>query len=102
MMPQDQTEKINRTARTNFVTGVVWRRTSSRFTSFKCVSLNKKVNRSSLKDQPLMAYKRRGMLRFLRVRNFALIDKLEIHLDNGFNLLSGETGARKSIIRDAL
>ncbi len=42
------------------------------------------------------------MLRFLRVRNFALIDELEIHFERGFNLLSGETGAGKSIIVDAL
>ena len=42
------------------------------------------------------------MLRFLRVRNFALIDQLELHFENGFNLLSGETGAGKSIIVDAL
>ena len=42
------------------------------------------------------------MLRFLRVRNFALIDQLEIHFEEGFNLLSGETGAGKSIIVDAL
>ncbi len=49
-----------------------------------------------------MAYKRRGMLRFLRVRNFALIDQLELHFEDGFNLLSGETGAGKSIIVDAL
>jgi len=41
-------------------------------------------------------------LRFLRVRNFALIDQLEIHFKEGFNLLSGETGAGKSIIVDAL
>ncbi len=49
-----------------------------------------------------MAYKRRGMLRFLRVRNFAVIDQLELHFQEGFNLLSGETGAGKSIIVDAL
>src|SRR5256714_9739427 len=49
-----------------------------------------------------MAYKRRGMLRFLRVRNFALIDHLELHFKDGFNLLSGETGAGKSMIVDAL
>src|SRR5437667_410118 len=49
-----------------------------------------------------MAYKRRDMLRFLRVRNFALIDQLELHFQDGFNLLSGETGAGKSIIVDAL
>ncbi len=42
------------------------------------------------------------MLRFLRVRNFALIDQLELHFESGFNLLSGETGAGKSIIVDAL
>jgi DNA repair protein RecN (Recombination protein N) len=42
------------------------------------------------------------MLRYLRVRNFALIDQLEIHFDNAFNLLTGETGAGKSIIVDAL
>src|SRR5262245_43070084 len=42
------------------------------------------------------------MLRFLRIRNFALIDQLEVHFQEGFNLLSGETGAGKSIIVDAL
>ena len=42
------------------------------------------------------------MLRFLRLRNFALIDQLELHFKDGFNLLSGETGAGKSIIVDAL
>ena len=42
------------------------------------------------------------MLQFLRVRNFALIDQLELTFEEGFNLLSGETGAGKSIIVDAL
>jgi DNA repair protein RecN (Recombination protein N) len=42
------------------------------------------------------------MLRYLRVRNFALIDHLELHFENAFNLLSGETGAGKSLIVDAL
>jgi DNA repair protein RecN (Recombination protein N) len=42
------------------------------------------------------------MLRYLRVRNFALIDHLELHLENAFNLLSGETGAGKSLVVDAL
>src|SRR5688572_27887780 len=50
----------------------------------------------------LMPYNTRCMLRFLRVRNFALIDHLEIHFEDGFNLLSGETGAGKSIVVDAL
>ena len=68
----------------------------------KFVSSNKKVNPSPLKDQPSMAYNAPSMLRFLRVRNFALIDQLELHFNTGFNLLSGETGAGKSIIVDAL
>ena len=42
------------------------------------------------------------MLRLLRVRNFALIDQLELEFEPGFNLLSGETGAGKSLIVDAL
>ena len=42
------------------------------------------------------------MLRLLRVRHFALIDELEIEFESGFNLLSGETGAGKSLIVDAL
>jgi len=42
------------------------------------------------------------MLRFLQVRNFALIDHLEIHFENGFGIISGETGAGKSIVVDAL
>src|SRR5688572_7753803 len=50
----------------------------------------------------LMPYNTRCMLRFLKVRNFALIDHLEIHFEDAFNLLSGETGAGKSIVVDAL
>lgn len=42
------------------------------------------------------------MLRLLHVRHFALIDELELHFEAGFNLLSGETGAGKSLIVDAL
>jgi DNA repair protein RecN (Recombination protein N) len=42
------------------------------------------------------------MLRLLRVRNFALINELEIEFDAGLNLLSGETGAGKSLVVDAL
>lgn len=42
------------------------------------------------------------MLRLLRVRNFALIDELELEFEPGLNLLSGETGAGKSLVVDAL
>ncbi len=42
------------------------------------------------------------MLRELRIENFALIDELEIALGPGLIGLTGETGAGKSIIVDAL
>jgi DNA repair protein RecN (Recombination protein N) len=42
------------------------------------------------------------MLATLRVRNFVLIDQLELHLGAGLNVLTGETGAGKSIVVDAL
>ncbi len=42
------------------------------------------------------------MLEQLYIRNIALIDELTIELGSGFNVLSGETGAGKSIIIDSL
>ncbi|HET7229637.1 MAG TPA: DNA repair protein RecN [Longimicrobium sp.] len=42
------------------------------------------------------------MLTELRIRNFALIDKLSVRLGPGLNVLTGETGAGKSIIVGAL
>ena len=42
------------------------------------------------------------MLRLLSVTNFATIERLEIELAPGFSVLTGETGAGKSIIVDAL
>ena len=42
------------------------------------------------------------MLRTLRIRNFALIEKLELDFGPGLNILTGETGAGKSIIVGAL
>ncbi|PKM95874.1 MAG: DNA repair protein RecN [Firmicutes bacterium HGW-Firmicutes-1] len=38
------------------------------------------------------------MLTYLHVKNIALIDELEVDFDGGFNILTGETGAGKSII----
>jgi len=38
----------------------------------------------------------------LYIQNFALVDQLEIELHPGFNVLTGETGAGKSIIIDAV
>src|SRR6476620_9942450 len=42
------------------------------------------------------------MLTALRIRNFAIIESLTLPLARGFNVLSGETGAGKSIIVGAL
>lgn len=42
------------------------------------------------------------MLANLNIKNIALIDSLEIDFSNGLNVLSGETGAGKSIIIDSL
>jgi DNA repair protein RecN (Recombination protein N) len=42
------------------------------------------------------------MLSLLQIENFALIDKLELEFGLGLNVLTGETGAGKSIILDAI
>jgi len=42
------------------------------------------------------------MLAFLKVKNIALIDEIEIEFGPGLNLLTGETGSGKSIIIDSL
>ncbi len=42
------------------------------------------------------------MLALLKIKNFALVDDLEIEFNAGLNVLTGETGAGKSIILDAI
>jgi DNA repair protein RecN (Recombination protein N) len=42
------------------------------------------------------------MLRFLSVRNLAVIDRLELEFEPGLNVLTGETGAGKSILVGAV
>ncbi len=42
------------------------------------------------------------MLKQLTIRNFVLIDRLDIEFENGMCALTGETGAGKSIVLDAL
>lgn len=42
------------------------------------------------------------MLTRLRIQNFAIIDEVEIEFGEGLNIISGETGAGKSILMDAL
>lgn len=42
------------------------------------------------------------MLRTLHIRDFVIVDQAEIQFDTGFTVFSGETGAGKSILIDAL
>jgi len=42
------------------------------------------------------------MLRSLYIQNYALIEKLDIDFSNGFSVITGETGAGKSIILGAI
>jgi DNA repair protein RecN (Recombination protein N) len=42
------------------------------------------------------------MIKFLRIRNLATIEDLQLDLEEGFSILTGETGAGKSIIIDSL
>ena len=42
------------------------------------------------------------MLRLLSIRNFVLVASLDVEFERGFSVLTGETGAGKSILLDAL
>jgi len=42
------------------------------------------------------------MIQTIKIRNFALIENAEIPFERGLNILSGETGAGKSIVLEAI
>ncbi len=42
------------------------------------------------------------MLKYLSIRDFVIVDSLELDFAAGFTALTGETGAGKSILIDAL
>src|SRR5258707_15643331 len=43
-----------------------------------------------------------SMLRFLRITRLAVIDAVDVEFEPGFNVLTGETGAGKSILVEAV
>src|SRR5690606_10234951 len=43
-----------------------------------------------------------AMLSLIRVKNYAVVDEIELELEPGFIVMTGETGAGKSILVDAL
>ena len=50
----------------------------------------------------LIVMKNKKMLCYLSIKNIVLIEKLELYFNEGFTVLTGETGAGKSIIVDAI
>ena len=42
------------------------------------------------------------MLRYLHIENIAVVKHAEIHFGRGFTVLTGETGAGKSVIIDSI
>ena len=42
------------------------------------------------------------MIRSLHIENYALIERMDLDLHSGFSIITGETGAGKSIILGAL
>src|SRR6266850_25764 len=44
----------------------------------------------------------RSMITYLKVRNLAIVEELEIEPGSGLNVLTGETGAGKSLLIDSL
>lgn len=58
--------------------------------------------KGTLGGSPLTDKDKLFMLYSIRIRNFAIIKDLSLDFSDGLNLLTGETGAGKSIIIDAL
>jgi DNA repair protein RecN (Recombination protein N) len=42
------------------------------------------------------------MLRYLRIRNLAVIEQVQVEFEPGLNVLTGETGAGKSVLVEAV
>ena len=55
-----------------------------------------------MSTRPAGGRRHQAMLKLLRITNFAVVSEATIEFDEGLNLLTGETGAGKSIFVDAL
>ncbi|MEM9847935.1 MAG: AAA family ATPase, partial [Bacteroidota bacterium] len=42
------------------------------------------------------------MIKWLKIKNFAIIEELELNFSEGLTIITGETGAGKSILLGAL
>src|SRR5678816_2863694 len=58
--------------------------------------------KTAVKPMLRLEFSRFSMLRFLRVSHLAVIDAVEVEFDAGLNVLTGETGAGKSILVEAV
>ena len=61
---------------------------------------NKKTSSTIYANKNL--YKEAAMILTLHIKNIGIIDDLVIDLNNGLNVLTGETGAGKTLIIDSL
>ena len=66
-----------------------------------CIILNWNLFNKTLKQGGKTGYNL-GMLTNLNISNIVLIEKLNLEFGGGLNVLTGETGAGKSILLDAL
>ena len=64
--------------------------------------LRRRPGSFALRDPPLEARLGRRMIERLRIEQLALVESLELEFDRGLNVLTGETGAGKSIVLGAL
>lgn len=67
-----------------------------------CLPARTDAPRSELEHLYTLPYSISPMLLALRIENFALVDHLDLELGTGLTVLTGETGAGKSIVLDAI
>jgi DNA repair protein RecN (Recombination protein N) len=64
--------------------------------------LKNKQNSNALKEGFGNTKSENGMLRSLRIKNLATIHEVELDLESGFSVLTGETGAGKSMVIEGI